>query len=220
MSRPALAVWPVIHLDTIELALSNAAIAAAHGCAGVFLISMDGRDHLIKEAAEAIRAEHPQLALGANFLTLRADAALARSLAARFAATWTDKPGVRSDGISGMAGGLRAVLDAHPGHFFFASVAFKYQPVDLDPPTAARLAADLGMIPTTSGAATGQAPPAAKLAAMRAVVPQLALASGATPENIDALAPHLTHLLVSTGISKSFHAFDDAKLGRLMSRAG
>lgn len=228
-------VWPVIHLAGIELALRNATIARACGCPGVFLIQMNGYDDEIEPAAQAIRARFGDLKIGGNFLSSRADEALRRSLAMGLDATWSDAPGVRSDGVQPwLQESLVPQLQAHPQHLFFGSVAFKYQPVDADPPAAALRAAELGMVPTTSGSATGIAPAADKLHAMRLALNQaqaqaraqaqaqpctpLAVASGITPDNACELGRFLTHILVATGVSKSFHELDEQALRRLVAQ--
>lgn len=211
-------VWPVIHLATPELAFRNAAIAARCGVTGVFVISMDGRDDEIDPVAVEIKSRFPELKVGVNYLTLAASVALVRSMVLGMDATWTDRPGVRSDRISEHAYELAGLLAARPQHLVFGSVAFKYQKVDLDPAAAAMAAFQLGMIPTTSGDATGHAPPAAKLEAIRAALGNgpLALASGATPETVGKIGRFLTHVLVATGVSVSEHEIDEEKLGRLV----
>ena len=212
-------VWPVIHLSTPELAYRNAELAQACGCAGVFLIEMDGRNDAIDPVAFELKRRFPGLKVGANYLGMPAHFAVVRSLFLGLDATWTDDPGVRSDGVDPMAREATVpVLKQNPGHLFFGSVAFKYQPVDPDPPAAARAALALGMIPTTSGAATGVPPQASKLHAMRQALGDgpLAVASGIDPDNAYELGRFLTHILVSTGISSSFHEFDEGLLRRLM----
>jgi uncharacterized protein len=211
-------VWPVIHYRDDELALSNAQMAHAAGCAGVFLISMDGNDEALDPAAERIRQALPGFRLGVNYLSLEPVEALQRSLAAGYDATWSDRPGVRSDEVKPKAYAVQQLLQQNRTHQFFGSVAFKYQPPDPDAPQAALLATYMGMIATTSGEATGVAPPALKLAQMRAKLGDapLALASGITPDNAYELGRFLTHVLVATGISQSFYEFDDYLLRSLM----
>lgn len=211
-------IWPVIHLSTAELALENALIARSCGCTGVFVISMDGRDDLIDPIATRIRHETPGLLVGVNYLSLSAPAALERSLLGNFDATWSDAPGVRSDEIQAKAYAVELLLQRNPKHRFFGSVAFKYQVPDPNPARAARLASQLGMIATTSGEATGVAPPARKLALMRTALGEspLALASGVTPDNAYELGRFLSHVLVATGISSSFYEFDRQLLKELV----
>lgn len=212
-------VWPVIHLDTPDVAYCNAELARRCGCPGVFLIEMDGCNDAIDPVAIEVKRRFPGLKVGVNYLGMPAHLAVAHSLALGLDATWTDNPGVRSDGVHPMVREATVpVLQQNPGHLFFGSVAFKYQPEDADPPAAARAALALGMIPTTSGPATGMPPQASKLHAMREAVGTgpLAVASGIDPDNAYELGRFLTHILVSTGISSSFYEFDEGLLRRLM----
>lgn len=214
-------VWPVIHLSTPKAALRNAELAHACGATGVFLISMDGNDDAIDPVAVEVKRRFPSLKVGINYLSLPTHIALPRSIALGADATWDDAPGVRSDGLGSLVEqAIVPVLKSNPGHLYFASVAFKYQPVDEDPPRAAELAAGLGMIPTTSGLRTGEPPTAAKLLSMRRAVGDgpLAVASGIDADNAYELGRFLTHILVSTGISSSFHDFDEQLLRRLMAQ--
>jgi predicted TIM-barrel enzyme len=84
---------------------------------------------------------------------------------------------------------------------------------------AARLAVNLGFIPTTSGHSTGVAADPSHVEAMRKLLEPgdpLAIASGITPENAELFLPFVSHVLVSTGVSSSFHEFDPAKLRALV----
>lgn len=213
-----LQVWPVIHIRSGEQALRNAARAEMAGCDGVFLIHMDGEDEAIDPIAEQIRIHHPNLPIGVNYLSMGALHGLERSLARGWDATWSDRPGVRSDELTDEAKALGVLLARHPDHAYFGSVAFKYQPEDPHPADAARMALALGMIPTTSGQATGAAPTLEKLAAIRQSIGAgpLAVASGITPDNLAELGVHLSHVLVSTGIGRDFYEIDPARMERLM----
>lgn len=215
-------VWPVIHLKegAVDLALDNAAIAHRCGCAGVFVIDMEGDNQQVVPTAKRIRQAHPTLKVGVNLLGVNPLMVLSQSLAAGLDATWTDSPGVTSRNVSSMAQAIADLLKDHPDHQFFGSVAFKYQPAESDPSAAAHAAARLGMVPTTSGAATGAAPAESKLAAMREALGgrPLAVASGITPENVEVLGPYLTHILVATGVSDTFHELSAPKLQALMHR--
>ena len=216
-----LQVWPVIHIRSTEQALRNAARAEQAGCPGVFLIHMEGDDDLIDPIAEQIRVHHAALSIGVNYLSLGALDSLERSLARGWDATWSDRPGVRSDGLTDEAKAIGVLLGHHKNHAYFGSVAFKYQPVDPHPAEAARMALALGMIPTTSGTATGSAPQQEKLAGIRTAIGEgkLAVASGITPENLHELGPFLSHVLVSTGIGRDFYEIDPDKLAQLMAEA-
>lgn len=61
--------------------------------------------------------------------------------------------------------------------------------------------------------------PTPEAAAERAAIGNdapLAIASGVTPDNVSAFLPHVSHILVSTGVSASFHEFDPARLRALV----
>lgn len=212
-------VWPVIHLQTPDLGIENAQIAADCGCPGVFLISMHGDDESIDPIADTIKTRLPNLMVGVNYLTMSAEAAIARSLKAGHHATWADRAGIRSDETSLLPSRCAALLAGQANHQFFAGFDFKYQRKDPNPPRAARMAADLGFIPTTSGMKTGSAPVVAKLVEIRSEIglaEPLAVASGITPDNVVTLGPYLSHILVATGVSRSFYEFDPDLLGALM----
>lgn len=180
----------------------------------MMIISMDGNNHQVGPLAELIKRRFPELMVGINYLGVRAHEALADSLSRGLDATWTDQPGVDSQKGSSTALLVESMLLAHPNHLFFGSVAFKYQPHEPDPAAAARRALSLGMIPTTSGSATGSPPEASKLESMFCGL--LGVASGIDPHNVAELGQHVSHILVSTGISKNFHEFDSDKLALLM----
>lgn len=212
-------VWPVIHLQSPSQGIANARLAAECGCQGVFLISMNGDDGMIDPVADGIKKRLPNLKVGVNYLTKAADKAISDSLAAGHHATWADDAGVRSDAASPLAHQCEALLIDQKEHLFFAGIAFKYRKEEPDPPRAAARALYLGFLPTTSGTATGSAPDVAKLAGIRAAISPsapLAVASGITPDNVALLGPHLSHILVATGISSSFHEFDADLLKTLM----
>lgn len=212
-------IWPVIHLQSPSQGITNARLAAKCGCQGVFLISMHGDDTMIDPVADDIKRQLPNLKVGVNYLTKSADKALSDSLAAGHHATWADDAGIRSDAPSPLAHRCEALLIHRTEHLFFAGVAFKYRQKEPDPPRAAARALYLGFLPTTSGAATGSAPDVGKLAGIRAAISPsapLAVASGITPDNVAVLGPYLSHILVATGVSRSFHDFDAGLLTTLM----
>lgn len=211
-------VWPVIHLSTAELARSNADLAFRVGCPGVMVISMDGHDRDALATAIAIKKAYPDKKVGVNLLQAAPLAALQESLLSGLDATWTDSPGVSSAGISSQAEEICRILSKRPEHLFFGSVAFKYQPDEPNPALAVLMATRLGMIPTTSGPATGSAPSAAKLADLRLVLGKLplAVASGFTPDNAYELGRFVSHILVATGVSSSFYVLDEGLLSRLL----
>lgn len=210
--------WPVIHVRDVATTVQNARVAQACGACGVFLIHMAGDDALLDPMAQKVREACSGLFVGLNYLSLDAETALGRALAQGHDATWTDRPGVHSNGVEPGALAMSQQLQTHPDHTLFASVAFKYQPFEPDPGDAAATAWSLGFVPTTSGIATGVAPDVSKLQTIRARIgnkARLAVASGMTPDNAESFAPFVTDVLVSTGVSSDFHTFDAQKLARL-----
>lgn len=208
----------VIHYRDDETSLANADIVATAGYDGVCLIHMNGQDDLIENAAVAIKQRHAGLLVITNRLAMHPVDMINRDVALGLDGSWADNPGVSSNGITPLASEIEdAVLkvrESKPDFLFFGSVAFKTQPHDPDPATAAVKAKNLGWIATTSGPATGVAPDEDKLERMKTAIASfdLAVASGITPDNAEVLGEHVDWVLVSTGISDTFYTFDPAKV--------
>jgi len=209
-------VIPVIHYANDEQAIRNAGIAFGSGCAGVMLIHMEGRNDLLMPIAHHLKKHVPEKLVGINFLGMDVEEALAINIAAGLDMTWTDEQVTHTSlGPWPKAKRLRDMLGRAPDHLLFTGVAFKHQRHEPHPATAAREAAESGFIPTTSGPATGVAAEVDKIADLRrSLGPDLplAIASGVTPANAHEFAPHLTHILVASGVSSSFHEFDVGRL--------
>lgn len=203
-------VLPVVHHRDYATSRAQGQLALAAGADGVFLISHGGDDDALFAPAQDLKETFPDKLVGLNLLGSDALTAFDRTLTAGLDMVWADAPAVTSAGAAAMAQRISAKLAPLDGRFnVFGSVAFKYQPHEPNPPLAALLAWQLGMVPTTSGTGTGHAPAVSKISAMKkALSPEapLAIASGMTPENVRDFLPHATHLLVATGISTdSFH---------------
>jgi predicted TIM-barrel enzyme len=217
-------VWPVIHVrDTIQTC-ENAGIARHFGCAGVMLISMDGNDDLTDHVSRRLVGQvlHPNFKIGVNYLRLKPSEALDRAI--KYGYDATDQQMFTRGELSTEAKiviGMRK-QPYFPDHKVFAAVAFKGQEVDPFPANSGGLAAHYGLIPTTSGEATGVAPPVGKIERMRRSLnykEPLAIASGVTPENAgDFVRAGVTHILVATGISRDFHNFSMVALAQLMAQ--
>jgi len=215
----------VIHHRDDATSLTNAVVAANAGCHGVFLIQMEGQDDLIDSSAIQIKSMFPELLIGTNRLVTHPLEAIQRDISMHLDATWCDDPGIRSTGVNQLGeriaksvAGVRAV---RPNYLYFGSVAFKGQEIDHNPARAAVLAAELGYVATTSGPRTGEPPAIEKLAAMKQALgaQPLAVASGVSPANIGEIAPYVDWVLVSTGISRTFHDFDPLLLRDLVREA-
>jgi phosphoribosylanthranilate isomerase len=213
-------VLPVIHHLDYETSISEAELAFRHGADGVFFISHYGKDIELVKPATAIKIRYSNKLVGLNLLQSSATTALQIVVNAGLDMVWTDSPGVTSLTITDEARTIGDWLRTNKkSPLFFASIAFKYQPDELDPPEAARRAASLLMIPTTSGVGTGSPPDIEKISSIRAGLgnlPQLAVASGMTPDNVSKFLPYLSHVLVATGVSKDEHHFDWEALARFV----
>lgn len=207
---------PVIHYADDDQALRNAEHAFDAGCEGVLLIHMQGMNHLLPAPASEIRRRWPDRLVGINHLGMDAADALEANIAMGLDMTWTDEqPTHTSLDPWREADSLRGTLTHAPGHLLFTGVAFKHQRHEPDPGRSAFEAAERGFIPTTSGPATGIAADVDAVKSIRrALGPDapLAIASGMTPQNAGAFAPLLSHILVATGVSSSFHELDETLL--------
>lgn len=210
---------PVIHYANDKQAIRNAELAFEAGCAGVFLIHMDGDNHLLLPIAKAIRNRCHGLLVGINFLGMDAAMAVAINIAAGLDMSWTDDQLTHSGNAPWpQAQQVREVMATSPNHLVFIGVAFKHQAEEPDPNLAARTAREYGFIPTTSGPATGVAAEVEKIQKLRIHLGEntpLAIASGITPANVHQFAPYLSHILTATGVSSSFYEFDDNLLRKL-----
>lgn len=214
-------VWPVIHVVDRDLTLRNAGMAHRLGVAGVLMISMRGRDWEARRVACECKETFPGLKVGVNFLGLPSFDAYRMSQNQQLDATWSDRQDFYAGAVGRETQSTLRFICTTP-HLFFAAVAFKGQPRDPLPGKSARLAASYGLIPTTSGPATGIPIDVEKLRDMRREMKPsdpLAIASGVTPENVEEILPYVTHILVSTGVSGPGDAFDAEKLSRLIERA-
>ncbi|MCS4088823.1 hypothetical protein [Rhizobium sp. BK176] len=211
----------VIHYLDDDTAFENARVAAANSYDGVCLIHMEGKDDLIETAAVEIKGRHPELIVITNRLSTHPVDMVRRDAELGLDGSWCDNPGVSSKGVTQLSKDIEdAIFDIrkdNPGFLFFGSVAFKTQPHEPDPATAAVKAKNLGWIATTSGSRTGVAPDEEKLEAMKTAIASfdLAVASGITPENAESLGEHVDWVLVSTGISDTFYTFDPNKVAAL-----
>jgi predicted TIM-barrel enzyme len=213
LTRGRLHVYPVIQVRDPQQALAQAAIAFDHEVAGIFLIDHDGDVDRLSSCIVAVRNTYCAAFLGANLIkTAPADALQALAAAAGAVppidALWSDDAGLDTGAVDQTAVDdlTRARADAAWAGLHFGGVAFKYQTFvpDEDLPVLGRLAREHCDVPTTSGPGTGQAISLERLRLLREGLGDhpLALASGVTVENISQVAPFITHVLVSTSISR------------------
>lgn len=229
-------VLPVVHHLDWATSYSQACLALSCGADGVFFISHNDclAEELLKPALDT-KEKFPDKSIGLNFLGKNALSAYELVQKAQLDMVWSDYPGVSSKGASLMASGIsQKMREAAKGPLFFGSVAFKYQSEEPNPAQAVIEAHKLGMIPTTSGSATGVCADPQRIRQMaqallefrnslKATTDQsdsqsLALASGLTTENVENYIDWVSHYLVATGISLDEHHFCPEKLQNFVSK--
>ena len=229
------AFFPVIHIDTQELAMSNAEIAVESGAQGVFLIN-HGRssDHRLPYIAMAIRQSFPKLWLGVNFLSMipfdTQDFVNSLEPPYHFDGLWVDDAMVDESLAEDdpNQGAMRLAKEREAmtwSGIYFGGTAFKYQrPVEeKDLPTVARIASKYMDVVVTSGPGTGQEADLNKIRLMKEALGDfpLGIASGITLQNVEHYLPFVNAFLVSTGIcmndgkGEDFYRFDPEKVKAL-----
>lgn len=204
--------YPVIHILDSRQALENARTAFENGADGIFLISHNGDTEDVLAAHALIATKYPRRFIGVNFLDRpQADYAFSAVVTRpKIAALWCDNSGI-GDRIHAEAGLLAYGMSKveWPG-YYFASVAFKYQPLVQNVALAAANGEDFAHVVVTSGTGTGSAPAVDKIAAMKEAIPDhpLAIASGMTCDNIHQFLPCADIFMVATGISSDEHTLD------------
>ena len=185
---------PVIHVQNLEQALRNVAIAHDAGCDGVFLINHENADGLRALSFRDLLAIHTQVAVafpnwwvGVNCLDLAA-AEVFEHLNPTVSGVWVDNGEIDERvEVQVSAEKIRNAQLASGWHgTYFGGVAFKYQRPVADSARAAQIAANYIDVVTTSGPGTGESASAEKIASMKQALGDkpLALASGITPENV------------------------------------
>lgn len=218
---------PVVHAISREQVTKNVADAIACGADGVFLINQGGMTarEVIDYADDLVR-EVPDMFVGVNILGREVPQVI-RSLSEAVPGIWSDDAGV-IDGDEPATEALwllrrRARMETRWTGLFFGGVAFKYRSqVPVHRFGAVALAASQAgvNVVTTSGEATGSAPPIDKVRVMKEAIGNhaLGLASGVTVENVESFLPYVDAFLVATGIEREFGWFDPVKLAELAKR--
>lgn len=209
-------VYPVVHhLDQITTN-DQVRLAIEAGANGVFLIDHQQRNNELAQVVLSVQDIVPVgFKVGVNFLGWGSISAYDVAMHVSADMLWLDAPGIQHGHLtpSGhrLHGHTKNFMDDGPD--IFASVAFKYQPVDEDPVRSADAARAVDWVPVTSGAGTGQAPSIEKILEMSEWgMNPLGVASGMNLGNVREFAPRLSHILVATGVSKDEHHFDFERL--------
>lgn len=210
---------PVIHVESRDQALRNVARAVEAGANGVFLINHSMSAPSLWSIFESVRSEHPDYWMGVNFLDLGLIEAVTWAVSTKAAvnALWTDRSFVSDRSVHPMARASWVLAQDWAGEYF-GGVAFKGQKAVEDYEKAAQNANSVMHVVCTSGQATGVAADVSKVQAMCPHVSRLALASGVTPDNVEAYLPYVDDFLVATGISYSFTELDPEKTALLASQ--
>lgn len=230
---------PVVHVRDQPQALEQVALARDAGADGAWLISHSDDHDTLWRIFLAVRREHPDFWLGLNFLDLSPPQAMALVGKAHEEAMlehhrssrvvdeavvnglwtdWSDVDDARAGPVATTTWHIKRTTGW--GGLYFGGVAFKHQAPVADVARAARGAAEVMDVVTTSGEATGVAARVEKVAAMKEALEDhpLAVASGITPDNVGDYLPHVDYFLVATGISRGFHELDP-DLVRALERA-
>lgn len=211
-------VYPVIHYFDDNTTIQEAKIAKEYGADGVFLISHIGNDENLIYLAKKIKNDL-NFRTGLNLLTFEQLHTANIVRANNIDMVWFDNCGVSSEGLNTLGQELSEFSIKNPNIEIYGSIAFKYQKHEPNPSLTAKIAYNAGFIPTTSGLATGKAPDINKMSSMFSENNILAVASGMNNDNISIFKNYLTHILVSTGISKDDFHFDRTLIKNFIEKA-
>ena len=224
---PGPVVLPVIHVFDTPRTLKNLQEVIGAGAAGCFLINHDFAPDAFLPIIREVRARHPALWMGVNFLAVTGkDAfpvlgALERD-GCPVDGYWADDARIDEHGNNDEAREIaRTYADSGWRGLYFGGTCFKKQR-EVAPahyPDAARAACGFMDVVTTSGAATGQEADRDKISTFRDAIGDktLALASGVTAENAASYGD-VDCFMVATGINEpgNFYDISPDRLGALM----
>lgn len=227
-------VFPVVHINTPEVAVVQAKSALDFGADGVYLIDHNGSADTVFDTLEQLRSERPDSYAGVNLLGYSALGAV-RKLQERMefgvhevpSALWIDD--IRD--YRGYPAELpKQIKDSDP-HLhslrILGGVAFKYTRTFTENPDLAaqevRMLYNATDVVTTSGSGTGTAPSVVKIQAMKIASGDkpLAVASGISLENIDKYDSIVDEVLVASSVETSPYSgvFDSKKLKAFIRKA-
>lgn len=207
---------PVIHVLNAEQMSRNLAIVVASGADGTFLINHGSMWHqefigLYSKAVET----YPDFWIGLNCLDLESHEVF-DNIPDSVDGIWTDNGGVYDENTTYAERISKSRETSSFTGTYFGGVAFKGQN-RVDAKKSASLARGFMDVVTTSGDGTGIAAAVDKIASMKEAIGDypLAIASGITVDNVEKYLPYVDYFLVATGISRTFHELDPAKVGDL-----
>ncbi len=232
-------VFPVVHINSPEIAVQQTHVAFDHGADGVYLIGHGLSPETVLNTYAQARAEYPTEYIGVNLLGLNAIRAVEKT--AEFAnksgivapsGLWTDDARTPEGVPATRAMEIKDTHDALARMRLLGGVAFKYRPTFTENPEQAaeevRDLIDAVDVVTTSGAGTGTPPTFAKIAAMKAAAGSkpLAVASGISLDNMKDYvnkdgSPLIDEILVASSVetAPSSGLFDQATLQAFIKQA-
>ena len=231
-----LAIFPVVHVQSVDQAQQQAALALDAGADGVYLIDHgSGAADLLESAFNAVTQRHPSAFIGLNFLAIGCgvdafahvhQCVTAGRLRRYPNALWVDDalPLTSPHSTHADVPDLKAAVPELSCVAYLGGVAFKYTRTYTDDPEQAATEASALVthvdVVTTSGPGTGKPPSPEKLRAMKAAagpVP-LAAASGVDAGNIADLRPYLDVVLVASSIETQPYSgeFDRGRLAEII----
>ena len=229
-NSPGPVVFPVIHALGTEQCLKNVRIALEEGAHGVFLINHDFPYPELLPIIKQVRAHHPDLWLGVNFLAKTGEIAfpVLGELADQgciIDAYWADDACIDEHSKVDQQVVAQRIAAARTNSswngFYMGGTCFKKQR-EVAPEhyaVSAELATHFMDAVCTSGVATGREAAPEKITTFRNAIGEhtMSLASGVTPDNAKVYQT-VDCFLVSTGINMEddFYNIDALKLRSLM----
>ena len=222
-------IYPVVHIEFMAKAATQAAAAIELGADGVYLIDHSSRnENLLLDTFDSVAKWYPDSFIGVNFLCLPdsyvAFSSLKKAIDSQSIrrlpdGLWVDDAGRRKEETVQ----LRLAEPALTAIRYLGGAAFKYTDHYTDEPQEAAAQA-AGMEPyvdvvTTSGQGTGQAADLQKIKAMKeAMTKPLAIASGVNADNVGDYAGWADQILVASSVETALGSgvFDQMKLRDLI----
>lgn len=207
---------PVIHVETLEQARRNVAIAIENGADGVFLINHRIHHRELMHIYGVIATDYSSLFVGLNVLDLpdSRDVFIVGNAPLTLAGLWSDNAWTATAAVRRRAESFLVQRKYREWDgIYFGGVEFKGQEQLGDAAAAARTTMPFVDVITTSGDATGKPPTVEKIRAMADATGDfpLVIASGMSPENVYEYLD-ADGFLVSSSISKSFTELDPTRV--------
>jgi hypothetical protein len=214
-------IYPVIHVESEEQAISNTKIAKEAGCDGVFLINHGITPEELLVIHAAVAKAVPNWWIGINCLGM-SNVAIIEHATPEISGIWVDNAGIDEHSEDQPMASLYQSIQKNSkwNGIYFGGVAFKYQRPVEDLETACKFAKQYIDVVTTSGPGTAKAAAVDKIKRMSDTLGEwpLAIASGITPDNIEDYLDKATCFLVASGINKTWADLDPELVKQLVDK--